>query len=332
MRGKFNNGFSLPQLVIGALMMAGLLLVGLRMVRDQMRIGRDFEEEFETVQLVEEIRGLLADRGHCKATLQGKKATGVRLGSLNKLSPKGFSEPVFELVAAGGRYGKSRLGIERMELLAQPPHYIPESGGILLVLTLDKKDRWSGEPDKRAIALEIELGTSQEIVDCYAPGGVVHDKHGAGPWLHGSLGQALKFEGQRLELGQTQALSPMALQGGLRLFPEPLVCASENAGILWSSPNGVLMTCSREGTARPLVASFLNSEVGVGFDISSVDVKPLEWKSPRSFRLCTISEAAGDGYDCEVVPTEGSDGPVQWMARLTYKRGQRATCRLRCYE
>ena len=229
------KGVSYIQILLASSVIAGLAVVGLKMMENQERLARITSQRFETTYIINEMTHLLKDPRNCKASFSGinPKKSVRKINALKKELRGGkhkdtsFYLKYFTFDSSKKLYGQNNIKIISYELSDQGKEVDTEKGSTNLIVSFKGVDNDKDNASlKRSISLKFRLdgasiGQCEAFNNSLRKGDV-------------SVGGSVTL-GKGLHVGSQKEGAQVSLKSGLTLVPiggEFPECNISNVGTL----------------------------------------------------------------------------------------------------
>ncbi len=288
-----NRGVSYIQILLASSVIAGLAVIGLKMMKNQERVAKLTSQKFEISYLVNEMSYLLKDPANCKASFDGlNPKTSVRkINSLKKEFRGGkhkeasFYLKYFTFDSSKKLYGEGNIKILNYSLMDTGPGVKVEKGSTELVVTFET-DEIESKPVtlKKRIPIKVVL-KNDRISACE-----FLDRSGIIGGRSSKTGLNL---GKSLSLGNETIGKGLSVSGDLTLIPhkgELPSCSKARLGqLLYSEKYDDLFYCSiydEWGNLGPLPYNFKKP---FPYRVEATDLKE-NIKLTKRHRVCLLKE------------------------------------------
>lgn len=186
------TGFSLVEIMMAAGMMGILSLGVMHLMTNQQAVLNHAETRTGELEIINQVRSLLADREVCLANLEG-----LRIGDELDHFIGAVGSPLYSV---GQRYSQNGLKLESIEVQSDQLPSGEALGTAELSFTFERLRQSSGPPKvTRSVAILVKQGPDGRIQDCYSDvdGAIMTAKMK----VCESLGGEYEASSERCELG-----------------------------------------------------------------------------------------------------------------------------------
>ncbi|MBK26369.1 MAG: hypothetical protein CME70_20385 [Halobacteriovorax sp.] len=288
-----DRGVSYVQILLASSVIAGLAVIGLKMMKNQERVAKLTSQKFEISYLVNEMSFLLKDPANCKASFDGlnPRKSVRKINSLKKEFRGGkhkeasFYLKYFTFDSSKKLYGEGNIKILNYSLLDTAPGVKVEKGSTNLVVTFETEESDGKSITlKKRIPIKVKL-ENERIKECEL-------SSLAGTSVGATSKSGINL-GSSLSLGAETIGSGLAVLGDLTLVPykgELPPCDEGRFGqLLYSDKYDDLYFCSNYeewGTLGELPYNFSQPTV---YRIEASNLNENS-KLTKRHRICLLKE------------------------------------------
>lgn len=329
------DGVSYIQILLASSVIAGLAVVGLKMMENQERLARLTTVRFEMSYLVNEISYLLKDPNNCRATFAGLNASksSRKINALKKELRGGrHKEATFYLKyfthgSSNKLYGQKNLKIMSYSLSDEANGVDVSKGSTYLEIGFRSvfKDEQGPIITKR-VPLRVTL-KDEKVVEC----DVFNNSSGGGR----SQSKESYYLGKSMHIGQRVFGANISINGSLTILPvkgKLPVCSDENrGGVVYHENTDDLYNCTSSG-AWTTLGMLPAKKKGELYRVNAMDGKTTFIKTKRH-RFCIIRDIkSNEKGSCRISQLESGVNHRNWklFAEFASPRGGQF-CEAECF-
>lgn len=288
------EGVSYIQILLASSVIAGLAVVGLKMMENQEKLARLTSQKFETSYLLNEMIHILKDPVNCKATFQGMNPSNSvrKINSLKKELRGGkHKESTYYLKystfnSSKKYYGQNNIKIESYTLTDEGDDVDVNRGSTNLVVSfvLDEEEKQAPKKLLKSIPLRIK-SRGEKLESC------VYFNNSASIETTSTLKS--RVLGKTLAIGKDSHDVELSLDGGVTLVPlsgDFPSCDKSSVGtLIYSKRHDDLYYCNPYGGWSTLGVIPSNPSHSFSYKLDPLNNNIVSQVTKRH-RLCLVQE------------------------------------------